>query len=875
MATMRSPALAAIPLGKRTLPPALAFMRPRFLREAVAVTTKNEMVIDGTSRLQILRGKSVRILPGLLALMDGTRTLQQLENALPGVPAEHVRAATTLLFDSGLIEDGIADTSDLAVNQETLNFFRRYVGVTRSNRAGQEAYERLQTSNVAIIGGPEGYAEKLQMVLRKTGVGRVVTLDRQSCWERTEDVAPARSLVVSLAFGCEDSEWHGRLDEWCSERQLAWLRVQVDNGQNYADLGPLFTSQSGFCYRCFIAVHGSPSFTSNPELRKELRAPGLDFWLSMAAVEVTYFLSQVAPLVTGRDFQRYDLRSWIARRLRCPIVPGCPRCRPLGQAASSTNGILMDTASVFEDCVSLPSLDYAAVREPMSATQSNVALTLESKRLSNCVQFPLPKEMPRLEYGSLDVLRHTWRLPTTDASRPITCVELAIILMMTSGIRELHRSTDNGVKRWGATGGNLGSVELYVAVRDVEGLLPGFYFYQAREHVLALFQRREGALELDTFMRRVLSADLPTMPSALLIFTGAYHRLSRKYGAFGYRLVNLDAGVALSQMHLVSRSLGVQSDTALRWADDLIEEQLNLEPRQEQCTAVVSLSGHGAAYGPSGIREYPLPPKQPASSKSPRAFCELPVQELAHMVCAESRLREEALGQAPYQIPSFLVGRNKVHIEHLDTQQLDIQCKQTRAISLPKPAQGGRLVIDILSRRHSTRHYATEPLTLEQLSTMLHLAHSEDAFEWSAEHAAGLPLTFLALAWNVEGLEPAVYRYEPQRQGVVWMRASPTRQSALELFPQPEFAAAPLVVWSFGNLAAACSRYGAFGHRQLLLRGGAACHRLWLSAMAMGLAGCLVAGVVPGAARRQFGVDGYTEASLLAFAVGYGAQAAK
>ncbi|HYE73791.1 MAG TPA: hypothetical protein VEF04_10680, partial [Blastocatellia bacterium] len=71
-----------------------------------------------------------------------------------------------------------------------------------------------------------------------------------------------------------------------------------------------------------------------------------------------------------------------------------------------------------------------------------------------------------------------------------------------------------------------------------------------------------------------------------------------------------------------------------------------------------------------------------------------------------------------------------------------------------------------------------------------------------------------------------------------------------------------------GNLAAACARYGSWGHRQLLLRTGAAGQRLWLSSIGVGLAGTVFAGFLPRAANRFAGLDGYLQASLLAFAVG-------
>src|SRR5205085_10994186 len=104
-------------------------------------------------------------------------------------------------------------------------------------------------------------------------------------------------------------------------------------------------------------------------------------------------------------------------------------------------------------------------------------------------------ETPRLDRGSLDVLRGR----PAGSNQPFTLRELSAILMFAGGIRE-SRQGDQQTKRWAATAGNLGSVELYLVVRNIDGLPPGFYFYQPREHSLAAFHRREGGLKVEEFM---------------------------------------------------------------------------------------------------------------------------------------------------------------------------------------------------------------------------------------------------------------------------------------------------------------------------------------------------------------------------------------
>jgi SagB-type dehydrogenase family enzyme len=562
----------------------------------------------------------------------------------------------------------------------------------------------------------------------------------------------------------------------------------------------------------------------------------------MVAAEVVYLLSKIAPPITGPDFQRYRMKELQASRLSVPRVPGCEKCRPLPAGDKP-----MPIACVFEDCISVQSLAFAG---PNNGAQKPAASTFETKRLPNCPLFPLVREMPKLDRGSLDVLHEQ----SVRANQPFTLRELSAILMLTGGIRESARGEDQ-IKRWSATAGNLGSVELYVLARNVDGLPPGLYFYQPREHALAAFRRREGALKPAEFMRRLSGKTGDELPDALVLFTGAYHRISRKYGAFGYKLVNLDAGVALSQMHLAAAALGVCSRTAKLWSDDLLDDQLNLDPWQEQSTVVAELYGTAAVAPDSSV--HLLPAGAPVAAHAAHEFRDQTVNEIVQTLYAESRKRSFDASPAP----ELLVAQR--------------QEGNGNVVPLPELARGGRLIADSFGRRYSTRYYGHEPVSLSQISTMLHCAHEEDGHAWPEEHAAGLPLDFVVLAWNVEGCEPGVYHYRPEMRALAWLAPAPSKHNALELFLQPEFAAAPAVIWSFGNLAASCARHGSFGHRLLLLRAGAACHRLWMAGLGMGLAGCLVAGLVPGAARRQFGADGYRQASLLAFTVGYGAQSAK
>ena len=118
-------------------------------------------------------------------------------------------------------------------------------------------------------------------------------------------------------------------------------------------------------------------------------------------------------------------------------------------------------------------------------------------------------------------------------------------------------------QRWAATAGNLGSVELFVAVNHVEGMESGLYFYQSEDHSLFRFQRHVENQSVKDFVSRAWAFKDDDPPQALVLFTGAFHRVALKYGPFGYRLTYLDAGAAMSQLHLVARALNICSQTAV------------------------------------------------------------------------------------------------------------------------------------------------------------------------------------------------------------------------------------------------------------------------------------------------------------------------
>lgn len=192
-------------------------------------------------------------------------------------------------------------------------------------------------------------------------------------------------------------------------------------------------------------------------------------------------------------------------------------------------------------------------------------------------------------------------------------------------------------------------------------------------------------------------------------------------------------------------------------------------------------------------------------------------------------------------------------------------------VPLPEPACCGTALWSVLQNRRAVRAYRKESISQSSLSTMLRTAIEGDAADWpAAEYSARMEL--LVVGWRVEGLAQAIYRYLPATHSLVPIGPAPDQEaSGKDLVLQTEFADASAIVLVAGELSLALRQHGAWGHRNLLVRAGSAGYRLWLASLVAGLSGTVFAGLLPRAAQRIAGLDGYRRAGLFAFAVGHAA----
>jgi SagB-type dehydrogenase family enzyme len=167
---------------------------------------------------------------------------------------------------------------------------------------------------------------------------------------------------------------------------------------------------------------------------------------------------------------------------------------------------------------------------------------------------------------------------------------------------------------------------------------------------------------------------------------------------------------------------------------------------------------------------------------------------------------------------------------------------EAKRMTTKLPAPKFRSTVSIeetLATRRSIRDYSGKPLTLEELSQLLWAAQGITA-AWGARTApsagALYPLEVYALAGNVQGLAPGVYRYVPKDHELVQMATGDLRaQLAGAALGQDSVRTAALALVFTAVPARTTGKYGERGHRYVLMEAGHAAQNVHLQAVALGL----------------------------------------
>lgn len=162
------------------------------------------------------------------------------------------------------------------------------------------------------------------------------------------------------------------------------------------------------------------------------------------------------------------------------------------------------------------------------------------------------------------------------AKRPMTLGELAFILRASIGTKG-YRSNAYNVHSYpvssAPSAGGLQPLNIYVYVSEVEGLTNGVYYYAPEDDELVAIWH--GRPDLD--LARIFVTDFSPRAQVSIVITGDIRRFIWKYGYRGYRLLNVDCGVAAAYIGLVAESIGIGSCPVAAFSAKDVSVSLDLE----------------------------------------------------------------------------------------------------------------------------------------------------------------------------------------------------------------------------------------------------------------------------------------------------------
>jgi SagB-type dehydrogenase family enzyme len=163
------------------------------------------------------------------------------------------------------------------------------------------------------------------------------------------------------------------------------------------------------------------------------------------------------------------------------------------------------------------------------------------------------------------LLRERRSTRSFDDQRPITLAELARFLDGAARVQSKWSSPldlGDGAPMVGyaarpyPSGGGSWELELYLAVDNCEGLVRGFYHYDADGHALVPIGVRTH--ELDALLAGAgFAMGEAAAPQILITIAARFGRTAWKYSSLAYALILKDAGVLTQTLYLMATDMGL------------------------------------------------------------------------------------------------------------------------------------------------------------------------------------------------------------------------------------------------------------------------------------------------------------------------------
>ncbi len=286
---------------------------------------RGSVVLEYGQRIVSLEGgASKRLLPALLPLLDGRRTVDEVVLVVGEAARPAVENALSALAAAGLLVDGPPVDDAPAPCARTASL----LASLQPGRSPSAVAAAVAASSVAIVGeGPVGV--ETARLLRAAGAQV----------ERAEKIAEGFDLVICAPSPAQLpvlSEWN----DTALELRAPWLQVLPFDGR-HAGVGPLYLPGETCCYECF-RLRRTATSDAAAELALLARAPAaypaaqpVDALVAGLAAQIALGRLVLDDHYSPAAFYAVELVPAVSLTLHhVHRVPRCPRCSGLADRST-------------------------------------------------------------------------------------------------------------------------------------------------------------------------------------------------------------------------------------------------------------------------------------------------------------------------------------------------------------------------------------------------------------------------------------------------------------------------------------------------------------------------------------------------------------
>jgi len=426
------------------------------------------------------------------------------------------------------------------------------------------------------------------------------------------------------------------------------------------------------------------------------------------------------------------------------------------------------------------------------------------KIYKNLPSTPLPHNFP---YPRQDPLKAIQGENSVDNAAQVNLENLSEILFFSAGItRKMRFGSETHYMRAASATGALYPIELYIVSSGIQGLKSGIFHFNPLSFALIQIRDRDSSLAEAT-------ADATASSPVTIVFTSMAWRNAWKYEARSYRHWFWDAGVMAANLLATCSSESLKAKLWMGFVDSEIDQILGLEKEGEATVALATI-GHDGKRSESG---------PPARTQFDLTTDPISKSQEKYPIIWETNSASE------------LHNRSEVNSWRKPLTSDGVGIHDGPKFPLLPPLRETGSLGDVILRRGSTRRFAQKSISLQALSTIIHVSTGPISIDFLSNDSSLIEFYFIAN--DVEGLPPGAYHFDPMTKSLEQLKKESRLRyvSGYLCLEQLLFSDASVVFFLMTDLRRVLSDLGNRGYRAAQFEAGIRAGRIYLSAYAQGI----------------------------------------